>query len=224
MVYLIIGLGYLFDIWFIIHDEKKHDAFSLVLKTLASLSFTVLAFVLSFSSANKVLSYLICGALICDLLGDVILILRNIIPSKHDLIYIIGTTCFFIGHIFLIIMLIINNPSIILRSILIASIMFVVCFVFIFRKLKMSKTFRIIGLFYLYFILYILAYAMSSYIGFNTKFELAFLFGYFLFCISDIILMHQKFSVKEVSPSLQPIYRLSYFISQILIALSIHLL
>lgn len=223
MIYVLIGFGYLIDLLFIIHDEKKHDGLSLVFKTLASLSFVLLALLLSFKIDNRIIAGLIVVALVFDLLGDFILILRNVFPNKHDLIYIVGTACFFIAHIFLLIMLIINNPNVILKSILLASIFFIVFYFAVFNKLEMSKTFRVIGLFYLYFILYILAYSVFSYANFSTKFELAFLFGYFLFCVSDLILMIHKFK-KGASSSLQPLYRLSYFISQILIALSISLL
>ena len=223
MIYVLIGFGYLIDLLFIIHDEKKHDGLSLVFKTLASLSFVLLALLLSFKINNRIIAGLIVVALVFDLLGDFILILRNVFPNKHDLIYIVGTACFFIAHIFLLIMLIINNPNVILKSILLASIFFIVFYFAVFNKLEMSKTFRVIGLFYLYFILYILAYSVFSYANFSTKFELAFLFGYFLFCVSDLILMIHKFK-KGASSSLQPLYRLSYFISQILIALSISLL
>lgn len=223
MIYVLIGFGYLIDLLFIIHDEKKHDGLSLVFKTLASLSFVLLALLLSFNINNRIIAGLIVVALVFDLLGDFILILRNVFPNKHDLIYIVGTACFFIAHIFLLIMLIINNPNVILKSILLASIFFIVFYFAVFNKLEMSKTFRVIGLFYLYFILYILAYSVFSYANFSTKFELAFLFGYFLFCVSDLILMIHKFK-KGASSSLQPLYRLSYFISQILIALSISLL
>ena len=223
MIHLIVGIGYLIDILFIVHDDKKHDGLSIVLKFLASFSFVLLAFVVSKNTNYHLLSKLLIGALIFDLLGDVVLILRNVLPSKHDLIYIVGTSCFFIGHIFLIIMLIINNPNMILKSILLSSVLFIICFSTIFMRLEMNKTFKIIGAFYLYFILYILAYSVCSYVDFSSKFELSFLFGYFLFCVSDIILMLQKFSKKSIN-CLQPIYRLSYFISQILIALSISLL
>lgn len=223
MIYILIGLGYLIDILFIVHDEKKHDSLSLVYKTLASFSFVLLGLLLSFKAINKVPAYLIVVSLVFDLLGDFILILRNVYPNKHDLIYIIGTCCFFIAHIFLLVMLISINPNIILKSIILASLFFIIFYLVVFNKLEMSKSFKVIGSFYLYFILYILSYSIFSYADYSYKFELAFLFGYFLFCVSDLILMVHKFK-KGASSSLQPLYRLSYFISQILIALSISLL
>lgn len=223
MIYFIIGIGYLIDILFIIHDEKKHDNLSIVLKSLASLSFVLLSIIVSKNATNQLLAKLMIFSLVFDLFGDVVLILRNILPNKHDLIYTIGTLCFFIGHIFLIIMLIINNPDLILKSLIMATFMFLVCFFVIFNKLEMNKLFKVVGGIYLFFIIFILAYSFSSYINYNSKFELSFMFAYFLFCVSDIILMISKFN-KKASNTLQPIYRLSYFISQILIALSISLL
>lgn len=220
MIYVLVGVGYLIDILFITHDIKKHDGLSIVLKTLASACFVLLGIMLSFDAVEKGLANFMILALFADLLGDFVLILRNVLPKYHDLLYVIGTAFFFVGHIFLMIMLYANYSNVILKSLLFAIVMFGVAYFFLFKKLEMSKAFKIVGAIYFFFIIYIQAYSLCSYIDIKDHFNLAFLFGYFLFAVSDIILVAHKFK-KGASESLQPIYRLSYFISQILIALSI---
>ena len=220
MIYVLIGLGYIVDIFFIIHDNEKHDGFSIVLKTLASLCFVTLSIILYKEATNKELAILVVYALIADLFGDFVLILRNITEKHHNLIFILGTVCFFIGHIFLMIMLYRNCPNVLLNTLVVTTVAFlIVSFAFV-RSLDASKTFLVIGGVYVFFIMFILFYALCSLIKYNTSFDLSFLFGYFLFVVSDIVLIIQKFN-KKASIVLQPIYRLSYFISQILIALSI---
>ena len=220
MIYAIVGIGYLIDILFIIHDETKHDGLSIVLKTLASACFVTLSIILYGESSNQGLAIYIVLALVADLFGDFILILRNITDKHHDVIFVAGTICFFIGHIFLMIMLYINNPNVLLKSFIYTLVIFVVFCLYLLKKLNAKKAMRIMGGVYLFFIIYIQAYGLCSLVDVETSFDLAFLFGYFLFGVSDIVLIIQKFSNSK-SNSLQPIYRLSYFISQVLIALSI---
>lgn len=220
MIYFLVGIGYLVDILFIVHDNEKHDVFSIVLKTGASLCFVLLSYILLTKANNPLIGKYILYALIADLFGDFVLILRNVFPKYHDLIFYVGTGMFLIGHIFLMIMLYINNPDVILSSILFSIILFLSIGFYMLKTLEAKRVFKVVGGIYLYFILFILVYSACSYWNNETRFDLAFLFGYFLFAISDVILIIQKFN-KKASNTLQPIYRLSYFISQILIALSI---
>lgn len=220
MIYVLVGLGYLIDLLFIIHDNRKHDGLSVALKTLASACFVVLAIVMSKRSTNVELAKLIIYALVADLFGDFVLILRNITNKKHDLIFLSGTACFIVGHIFLMIMLYKNNPNVVVKSFIYTAIASLVFVPFFIKKLSASKTFKLIGCLYTFFIIYIQVYGVCSIIDIETNFDLAFLFGYFLFAVSDIILIIQKFK-ENSSSTLQPIYRLSYFISQVVIALSI---
>lgn len=221
MIYFIIGIGYLIDIIFIVHDDKKHDGLSVVLKTLAAACFVTLAILLTDKANNQELAKYIVYALVFDLFGDFVLILRNVTKNHHDLIFILGTLCFFVGHIFLMIMLYKNDPSVVEKSLTYTIIAFMIFGLpLLFKFVEASKTFKIIGGIYIYFIIYIQVYGLLSLINLGTRFDYAFLFGYFLFAVSDLVLIIQKFN-RKASPTLQPIYRLSYFISQVLIALSI---
>lgn len=221
MIYFIIGIGYLIDIIFIVHDAKKHDGLSVVLKTLAAACFVCLSIILCKTANSQELARYIVYALIFDLFGDFVLILRNVTNKHHDLIFILGTFCFFVGHIFLMIMLFKNNPNVVGKSLVYTTIVFALFGLpLLFKFVEASKKFKIIGGVYVYFIIYIQVYGLLSLINLETKFDYAFLFGYFLFAVSDLILIIQKFN-KNASYTLQPIYRLSYFISQVIIALSI---
>lgn len=220
MIYFIVALGFLIDVLFIIHDAEKHDSLSILLKTLASLSFVILAFYLRKYASDYNKASLIVYALIADLLGDFVLILRNIDKKHHDLIFIGGTLLFTIGHGFLMALLYKNNQNVIIKSFIFTVICFIFVEIYIHLRISAKKAFLIIGGIYLFFIIYILGYSIFSYIDIPNKFDEAFMFSYFLFMVSDLILTISKFK-KDASITLQPIYRLSYFISQVLIALSI---
>ena len=219
MIYLIIAIGYIIDILFIVHDDSKHDGLSILYKTLASLSFVILALYLVLKVNNSLASRLILYALIADMLGDILLILRNV-TDKKDLVFVLGTLCFFIGHIFLMIMLYINNPRVLGISFVVTCILFIGTWLWIKRIVTFKKSFTAIGVTYVFFILYMLIYSFFAYLETNSTFDVAFMFAYFLFAVSDIILIIQKFGKTKIY-ALQPIYRLSYFISQVLIAMSI---
>lgn len=220
MIYLIVGIGFLIDIIFIVHDDAKHDGFSIVLKTLASACFVTLSIILSKQANNAELARYIVLALVFDLFGDFILILRNITDKHHDLIFILGTLCFFVGHIFLMVMLYINDPSVLLKAFIYTFAFFMLFVLPLLKLLEAKKIMKTIGAIYLFFIVYIQVYGLCSVFNIGTRFDLAFLFGYFLFAVSDVILIIQKFT-KNPSNTLQPIYRLSYFVSQVVIALAI---
>ena len=220
MIYLIVAIGFIIDIVFIVHDDTKHDAYSILYKTLASLSFVILAWYLTITVNNSLQAKLILYSLIVDLLGDFFLILRNVTKTKKDLVFVLGTLFFFIGHIFLMAMLYANNPNVLVKSLIVSVIIILIFGIYFLKKMEAKKAFKIMGSIYLFFIIYILVYCFLSYIDTRTNFDIAFMFGYFLFAISDIILMVYKFT-KNPSAVLQPIYRLSYFISQVLIAMSI---
>ena len=219
MIYLILAVGYIIDILFIVHDDAKHDGLSILYKTLASLSFVALALYLVLNVKNTIGSRLILYALIADTLGDVILILRNV-TNKKDLVFILGTLCFFVGHIFLMIMLYLNNPKVLGISFVVSLVLFIGVWIMVLKMTTFKKSFMFIGVLYMFFIIYILIYAFFTYLDVNNAFNAAFMFGYFLFAVSDIVLIIQKFGKTKIN-ALQPIYRLSYFISQVLIAMSI---
>lgn len=219
MVYLILAIGYIIDILFIVHDDAKHDGISILYKTLASLSFVILALYLVLKVNNSIQSRLILYALIADMFGDVALILRNV-TNKKDLVFVIGTLFFFLGHIFLMVMLYINNPEVLLRSFAVTCVLFAGVWAFTMKMTIVKKSFMIIGAIYCFFILYMLTYSFFSYIDLNSAFNASFMFAYFLFAVSDIVLIIQKFGKTNIH-ALQPIYRLSYYISQVLIAMSI---
>lgn len=219
MIYLIIAIGYIIDIIFIVHDDSKHDGLSILYKTLASLSFVVLALYLVLKLNNTLASRLILYALIADMFGDVLLILRNI-TKKKDLVFILGTLCFFLGHIFLMIMLYNNNPKVLGVSFMVTCVLFIGTWIWINKMTTFKKSFMVMGIAYVFFILFMLTYSFFAHLETNSAFDAAFMFAYFLFAISDIILIVQKFGKTNIH-ALQPIYRLSYFISQVLIAMSI---
>ena len=72
----------IFDILFICYDNKHHDRKSIVLKSLASIMFVLLAL-----SLYKDKALLIVIALVFNMIGDIILIFRNKSPLAEVCCY-----------------------------------------------------------------------------------------------------------------------------------------
>lgn len=220
MIYFLLVLGLIIDIIFVIHDHKAHDGFSIVLKTLASLSFVVISFYVYLKYKSEY-GILIILALIFDTLGDFVLILRNIYYKHKDLIYVLGTLSFLIGHIFLLVLLNKIVKRAIILSILITTILFIFSFFTIIKKHIKDNKSLVVASIYIYFILYILIVSILAIIKVRSIFLLIFLVGYFLFVLSDYILIIHKFSLVD-RYYLQPLYRITYFVSQLILTLSLY--
>lgn len=222
MIYLLAAIGFVIDIVFIIHDDMKKDGLSILFKSLASLVFVIIGINLLITRQFDIRAKYILASLACNFLGDVILILRNVDSKHKDLIFVGGTLSFLIGHVFLLLMLINNDANQVVKSLIITLIITVIVIVYIAKRLNAKKAIKCLGVFYTSFAVYLFIYALLSYIELKEPFISSFVFGYFLFMVSDIILTIQKFDDKAKNVhALQPLYRVTYYISQILIAISI---
>lgn len=216
--YLLLILGAILDVVFIIVDDKTHGKASVYLKTLASLMFVLLGI----NNYHGGLTYMIIITLVFDMLGDFILILRNIDKKHHDLFYIIGTLSFFVAHIILIIYLLNMNVEILLTGILVTTLLFIIFSLRFINTLDVNRTFRIIGTLYLYVIL--LTFFLSLILSI-MEFNLAnaiLTVALYTFTFSDVILIIQKFRDNSKT-YMQPLYRASYYLSQLLLTLFIFL-
>lgn len=209
----LIVVGAILQALFIYNDNKYHNALSIVLKTLASLCFVLLAFYF-YKEDRKLVFYALC----LDALGDFILILRNVSKKHKDLIFVSGTISFFIGHILLSIYLISLNRSALKLGIIINLILFFCLALYFLRTLTAPIGMKMLGASYLFMIMFTSGLSISNYIGINSSANLLFMIASIIFISSDLILMAHKFNPKAKN-FMQPTYRVLYYISQILLAL-----
>ena len=216
--YLILLLGVILDLAFIIVDDKFHGKSSIFLKTAASLLFVILALI---NYRGGFESLLIIG-LVFDAIGDFILILRNIDKKHNDILYAIGTVSFFIAHLFILVYLSNLSKSILLPSVIITTLLYALIGVKFINSLNVKGILNKVGRVYLYTIsLTCIASIIVLFVDYSFS-NIILMIGLILFTISDFILVVHKFLLKSKN-YLQPLYRVVYYASQLLVAIYIGL-
>lgn len=216
--YLLIITGIIIDAFFIYNDSKYHNSLSIILKTLASLSFVLLALHL-----YKGHALLVVVALVFDMLGDFILILRNRYPKHKDLIFVFGTISFFIAHILYASYLLKLNPTCIKMGLIINIILYIII-ALSFKKLLNVKGFiGILGACYLFIIMFNSGLSITNYHLVKTFDNFIYMLGSLIFISSDLVLMFHKFGKRHYG-FLQIVYRILYYVSQLLLAVYVGLL
>lgn len=210
MIYALVILGFIIQLIFINYVEKKEYKYSVVFKTIASLSFIIIGF----SSTNTFIKF----ALLFGGLGDLLLELRHLVKSSQ-LFFIIGSIFFMSEHILLSIM---NINS--LKDNFILSIVLFVAFTIILRVnlnfcfKRTKKSLYILGSLYVPMLSLMLTASLTNLIYFNSKNSLILFIGSLFFVISDTILMHHMFGNKK--PWMHKTSLVFYYFAQVLIALS----
>ena len=217
MSVLLVCACIIFDILFICYDNKHHDRKSIVLKSLASLMFVLLAL-----SLYKDKALLIVIALVFNMIGDIILIFRNKYPNIKDKLFIAGIVSFFIAHISILLYLIKLNITTVKFAFILSLIFYIILFSIFNRTLKVSGIIRVVGIIYTYVIMFTTSMAIINLAGLPTFSNLALLIGVVLFVISDIILIIFKFN-KSDKNIMQIICRSIYYLSQLILALYVGL-
>lgn len=217
MSVLLVCACIIFDILFICYDNKHHDRKSIVLKSLASLMFVLLAL-----SLYKDKALLIVIALVFNMIGDIILIFRNKYPNIKDKLFMAGIVSFFIAHISILLYLIKLNITTVKFAFILSLIFYIILFSIFNRTLKVSGIIRVVGIIYTYVIMFTTSMAIINLAGLPTFSNLALLIGVVLFVISDIILIIFKFN-KSDKNIMQIICRSIYYLSQLILALYVGL-
>lgn len=217
MSVLLVCACIIFDILFICYDNKHHDRKSIVLKSLASLMFVLLAL-----SLYKDKALLIVIALVFNMIGDIILIFRNKYPNIKDKLFMAGIVSFFIAHISMLLYLIKLNITTVKFAFILSLIFYIILFSIFNRTLKVSGIIRVVGIIYTYVIMFTTSMAIINLAGLPTFSNLALLIGVVLFVISDIILIIFKFN-KSDKNIMQIICRSIYYLSQLILALYVGL-
>ncbi len=215
--YLLILLETVLVSLFIYNDNKYHNSLSILLKTLASLTFVLLAIRL-----YKGRALLVIIALSFDMLGDFIMILRNKFRKHKDLIFVLGTLSFFIAHILYSTYLIKLNPKCIPLGLMFNAILYLGVAMYFLRTLDVHGKMKMLGASYLLIIMFTSGLAISNYINASSYANLVLMVASIIFICSDLILMIHKFN-KNAKNYLQITYRVLYYISQLLLAIYVGL-
>ena len=158
-------------------------------------------------------------ALIVDAVGDLCLGLRNIFAK--NLMFLIGTLSFLVGHAtFIKGLMYLENPNI-FNCIILGVVAGAILFYLLYRICTMPKMMVPIGIIYTSLICIFVCISLGVYINNQTIKNMLFMIGAVLFVSSDILLILYNFSKKQWW--LHPVYSLLYFLAQIFISYSLHL-
>lgn len=165
--------------------------------------------------------------LICGFFGDIILgyrsLYKTIKKSKRTYYLIIGIILFMIGHLFYFIALLNNEYSTIIRYFLIALILTII-FIIISYIVNMDfKGVKFVIYLYIFISCLLLVTSFLKYINNTNKANLIIFLGLFSFVLSDFILsfIYFKDIIHKNKVVLKKINIISYYIGQVLMAISI---
>ena len=189
MKYLLSATCIIGQLAYIIQYEKKNIRPAVFFKTLASLSFLLLGYLNKQNSASAMDLYLLIG-LFFDALGDILLVFRNI--AYRDLMFIIGTLSFILGHIFYLQAFLVSGYPGSLTFALAGFLIGTAVFGFYLKVCTFSLSQKIVGAIYVVLIFTITGIAVCNFLR-----NILIMISTLSFCISDNILIIYNFSKKE---------------------------
>ena len=194
---------------------KKKYSLGLICKTIASISFLIIGLIGYLAYNLKFNQYIVLG-FIFDLIGDVLLAIRNIV--LHDEMFFTGTISFMVGHIFYVLAL----ASVINKGFnlcfLIGIVIGIIIYLYFYIKISIPKAFKIIGVIYTSLLSIIFVLSLCHYINNPIRCNLMFMIGSILFSLSDYTLIYNCFGKKKWW--MHPLYSFLYYIAQLIIGFS----
>lgn len=218
-----IVIGLLIDIFFIKTEYEGNMELATILKGLASFMFVLLG---AYCHNHHVSKYgkLILLGLLLGMIGDILLNLRNVLKGSASMkVFALGILAFLSGHFMYIAALIKRDNSNFLVAIILTIVISVVTIPPLMKRINApSKGLKIFGYVYLVIVIAMFSCAAALFTHDSASgLNRLFLVGGFLFMISDFIMIYYSFG-KKIKP-LRAINLLSYYVGQILIALTIML-
>lgn len=212
------GLCIFFDLIYIKCYEKNKYFIGLFAKVIAAFCFITIGY-MAYLDKNSLFYHYILLGLIFGGIGDLFLALKNLIAK--NVMFIIGTISFLVGHIlYLRALFLLDNYYLV--DCLIGGVLFgTITFSFLDKICRLNKYFKVIGIVYMMMISIMVAMSIGAYLSNPNISNVIFMIGAILFVSSDIILSIYNFSKKE--KWMHPVYSLLYFIAQILISFSLHI-
>ena len=206
---------------------KQANAKSLIAKTFASLVFVALAIVGLLNAGNIVVKAMFILALVCGLIGDIILDLKIMYPDNKKIYFNFGTLMFGTGHILYFIGVYIYfmalAPAVVSQywwvalCALGASIIMAIVIIKSAPKLNLDMTGYKVPC-AIYSVLLTFMMIISICISFVVPKCWILAAGFTLFLASDLVLSTQYFGGKEKNKALICINHILYYVAQILLA------
>ncbi len=220
-VAIIACVGILIDIWFIKTEFAKKMLKATVLKGCAS-AFFVLLGVFCYLENKSSFGTLVLIGLALGMLGDIFLNMRNLYEgSKSMKVFALGILFFLSGHFLYIAALIGLDASILLIALAITAVLSVLAIPQLMKHITApNKGLKIFGWVYLIVVICMFSCALTHlFLGNTSSLNIIFAIGALLFVVSDFIMIYYSFG-KKLKP-LRAINLLSYYVGQLLIALTI---
>lgn len=213
----ILFLGMIVQGAFIASEYKKHYVAASILKGTAAGLFVFTAALGCFSKGFDLFGVLIVVGQFFGLVGDVLMSLRFIFPRSKRKTFVLGTSSFFLGHIFFIAALILNAKH--LTVCIILGVMIAAGFLVYFLKtMKIAKVIRILGSLYLGAVFTMSVLGVDSAIFCPSAKSILFAVGAVMFAASDVLLVYNSFGARRKFT--RRVFNLSlYYLGQSLIAL-----
>lgn len=214
-------IGIAVDIYFIKTEYEGKMAAAALLKGIASFFF-VLFGLICFMENRSTFGSLVLAGLVLGMLGDIFLNLRNCFEAAKSMrLFVAGILFFLSGHFLYIASLLNRNTSISGYASLVTAILTLISVPHLMKRVKApSKGLRIFG--WVYLVVVIAMFSSSLVLlcmNGGGKSEAVFTTGALLFVISDFLMIYYSFA-RKIKP-LRALNLISYYIGQLLIALTI---
>ena len=209
---------------FITLEYHKKLLAAVILKTIASLFFLLLAVLCLPVSTDKTYAAVILAGLAFGAAGDVCLNLRHLIGSRGKAVFMAGIAAFLIGHLFYLFALIRRSPRMLLWAVPAAAVLAALLLWWILKRIEAQGALRAFGILYLA-VVFFMACCAAGLLPLEAANPGAWLFaaGAVLFAASDVLLVLNQFG-KRRYPAFRAMNLSLYYLGQIAIALTIALM
>lgn len=221
---LIVVIGILVDVWFIRTEYAGKMKEAVILKGAASFFFVLLGFV-SWLEVRSTFATLVLVGLFLGMLGDIFLNMRNLYTGGKSMkVFALGILFFLSGHFLYIAALLHESPKIVCSALLLTAVLSALAIPPLMKRVTApSRGLKAFGWVYLVVVIAMFSSAFMLLVGSGAECgEIVFTIGALLFVVSDFIMIYYSFA-RKIRP-LRAVNLLSYYIGQILIALTIILM
>jgi len=209
---------------FIAFEYRRKMLTALILKTVASLMFVLLAVLLFANAANRRYAAVIIAGLAFGAVGDICLNLRFLVGERGKQVFMVGIAAFLVGHLFYLFALIRHAPQMLLWSVPLCAALSFFLLRFILSRIEVQGAIRSFGIVYLVVVFLMMCCALGLLpIDPASPAYLLFTLGAILFAGSDVLLVLGQFGIKK-HPSFRAMNLSLYYLGQICIALTIALM
>ena len=227
----IIALGALICVFYVREKIKAYSVKSVVIKTVVSLLFVLLAAYCSFTKGNHPINTFIIFGLVLGLVGDIVLDLKYVYPKDDKIYTYTGFIVFLLGHIFYIVGMYLEffNDVSILYLIIPIAVAIVLGFANLFLAKPLKLNYGDLKLICLFYAMVLFANPLCSLSllianGWKSTSLIMMFVGGLLFAASDLVLSGTYFGEGHERPIDFILNYLTYYGAQYIIAFSIFFL